>query len=295
MDPVLMMKALILQKLYDLSDHALEYQIADRMSFQRFLKISSIKAIPNEKTIWLFREQAQEAGLIDKLFDHFVASLGAAGFIANTGKIVDASIVAAPRQRNTREENQKIKTGEEIADWQKNPNKRRQKDTDASWTKKHGKTHYGYKDHVKVDSKSKLIEDYEVGTAKEHDSQVIDELTCKTQDGGQSLWADSAYRSEEIEQMLRTKGIQSKIHEKGRRGKPLNKKQKEQNTNKSRVRARVEHIFGYMHQKMGGLKVRTIGMKRAATQIGLANLTYNLCRAEYLLRHQWRGVSMQKI
>lgn len=295
MDPVMMMKALILQKLYSLSDHALEYQIADRMSFQRFLKISSIKAIPDEKTIWLFREQAEEAGLIDKLFDHFVENLRDAGLIANEGKIVDASIVEAPRQRNTREENQRIKAGEQIEEWQENPHKQRQKDVDARWTKQHGKTYYGYKDHVKVDAKSKLIEDYDVSTASEHDSQVIDDLTSKEQDGGQSLWADSAYRSEDIEKMLREKKILSQIHEKGSRDNPLNKQQKARNTSKSRVRARVEHIFGYMHQNMGGLKVRTIGMRRAATQIGIANLTYNICRAEYLIRHQWRGVSLQKI
>jgi len=295
MNPVMMMKVLILQKLYNLSDHGLEFQLADRMSFQRFLGITSIKAIPDEKTIWLFREQAKNAGLVDRLFDHFVQSLRAAGLIANEGKIVDASIVEAPRQRNSREENQKIKSGEEIEDWNENPNKLRQKDVDASWTKKHGKTYYGYKDHIKVDAKSKLIEDYEVGTASEHDSQVIDSLTDQEYDRGQSLWVDSAYRSDEIEEMLKGKDINSEIHHKGKRGKPLNKKQKGQNTKKSKTRARVEHVFGYMHQSMGGLRVRAIGIERAAVQIGLSNLTYNFCRSVHLITHQWRGISVQVI
>lgn len=295
MDPVMMLKVLILQKLYALSDHAVEYQIADRMSFQQFLGIESVKGIPDEKTIWLFREQAMKAGLVDELFEHFVSHMREAGLIVQEGKIVDASIVEAPKQRNTREENLKIKAGEPIEQWEDKPNKLRQKDRDATWTKKHNKTYFGYKDHIKIDAKSKIIEEYEAGTASEHDSQVINALTSLDQDRGQCLWADSAYRSEEIEEMLTEKGITSQIHEKGRRGKALNKRTKDRNKKKSQVRARVEHVFGYMHQNMGGLQVRTIGLERAAVQIGLFNLVYNMQRIVFLIKSQWRGISIQKI
>jgi len=295
MDPLKMLKILILQKLYQLSDHATEFQIADRMSFQRFIQIQSIKEIPDENTIWLFREQAQQAGLIDKLFDHFVSQLELAGIIVNEGKMVDASIVAAPKQRNNREENAKIKQGEQVEEWNEKPNKKRQKDVDATWTKKHGRVHYGYKNHIKADEKSKLIQDYEVGTASEHDSQVIDDITHKHQDAGQSLWADSAYRSEEIENNLASKDIKSEIHEKAYKSKPLTKKQIKNNTKKSKTRVRVEHIFGHMETKMKGTDIKTIGMQRAVTQIGLKNLAYNISRVVFLLKSNWRGLSISKI
>jgi len=278
-----------------LSDHATEFQIADRMSFQRFIEIRSIKEIPDEKTIWLFREQAQKAGLIDKLFDHFVFQLEKAGMIVNEGKMVDATIVSAPRQRNNREENAKIKRGEQVKEWDKKPNKKRQKDVDATWTRKHGRTHYGYKNHIKADVGSKIIQDYEVGTASEHDSQVIDELTSKDQDGGQSLWADSAYRSEEIENMLASKEIKSEVHEKGYKSNPLTKQQIKRNKKKSKTRVRVEHVFGHMTTKMKGTNIRTIGLKRAATQIGLKNLAYNISRAVFLIKSKWRGLSITEI
>jgi len=295
MDPVLMFKVLLLQNLYALSDHAVEFQIADRMSFQRFLGIKSIKGIPDEKTIWLFREQAQSAGLIDRLFNEFVEVLRDTGLIANKGKIIDATIVEAPRQRNSRDVNKKIKSGERIEEWDSQPNKKRQKDVDASWTKKNGQTYFGYKDHIKVDSKSKLIEDYDVGTCSEHDSQVIDKITNEQTDGGQPCWADSAYSGEAIEMMLAEKNIKNQIHEKGTRNHPLNETQKKRNKQKSKTRVRVEHIFGYMHQSMGGIFVRTIGIERAATQIGLKNLFYNICRATYLLNHSRIGMSISKI
>lgn len=111
------------------------------------------------------------------------------GFAANKGQIIDASIVAAPKQRNSCEENKRIKEGEIPEDW--NVAKRRQKDTDARWTKKMGKTHYGYKNHIHIDVKNKLIRDYAVTNAATHDSQVFDEVL---DDGNTSreVFADSA-------------------------------------------------------------------------------------------------------
>jgi IS5 family transposase len=281
MDPVMMLKVLFLQKLYDLSDQAMEYQIADRMSFQRFLKIQNTKGIPDQKTIWLFREQVKEHGLIDELFDTFVQKLREKSLIVNSGKIVDASIVHAPMQRNTREENQKINEGSIPEEWKDQPNKVRQKDVDATWVKRHGKAHFGYKNHVKVDSKSKLIENYQVTVSSEHDSQALEDV-LEESDREQKLYADSAYRSEEIETELKRRGIRSCIHEKGKRGAPLTKTQQKRNRLKSKTRARVEHVFGHIKKKMGGLKVRSIGWERAAVNIGLFNLAYNIDRANYL-------------
>jgi transposase len=124
-DHVMMFKILVLQSLYNLSDDATEAQILDRLSFMRFLGLSIGDKVPDAKTVWLFREQLAQAGLERTLFEQFDAYLRDNGFAAKKGQIVDASIVQVPKQRNTREENQKIKQGrsEEIQGWSE-PKKR---------------------------------------------------------------------------------------------------------------------------------------------------------------------------
>ncbi len=190
-DVVLMFKVLVLESLYNLSDEKIEFQIRDRISFMRFLDLSLGDAVPDEKTIWLFREQLTEAGLIKSLFEEFETFLQEKGFSARKGQIIDASIVEAPRQRNSREENQQIKTGQTPEDWSEE--KKRQKDTDARWTQKNGQNHYGYKNHINVDVKHKLIRDYEVTAASVHDSQVFEELLDED-NSSRDVWANSAYR-----------------------------------------------------------------------------------------------------
>jgi transposase len=162
-DVILMFKVLVLQSLYNLSDERIEFQIRDRLSFMRFLGLSLGDAVPDEKTIWLFREQLTEAGVIKRLFKEFDEFLEEKGFSARRGQIIDASIVEAPRQRNSREENRQIKAGQLPEDW--SDQKKRQKDTDARWTRKNGQNYYGYKNHIDIDVEHKLIRDYEVTSA----------------------------------------------------------------------------------------------------------------------------------
>src|SRR5204863_2725005 len=152
-DVNVMFRMLVLQSLYNLSDEQIEYQVRDRLSFTRFLRLGIEDSIPDGTTLWLFREKLAKAGLIETLFDRFDQHLGAQGYIARGGQIIDATIVVVPRQRNTREENEAIKRGETPDDWEKKPAKNRQKDKDARWTKKHGKSFYGYKNHVNADAK----------------------------------------------------------------------------------------------------------------------------------------------
>jgi IS5 family transposase len=188
---------------------------------------------------------------------------------------VDASFVEVPRQRNTRAENAQIKEGRTPEDWQENPGKLAQKDVDARWAIKNQERHYGYKNHIKCNAQSKLIEHYTVTDASVHDSQPLVEL-LDPRDG--RLHADSAYRSGKIDAELRRRGIRNCLHEKGHRNHPLSEPQKESNTRKSKVRARVEHIFGFQVQQMRANWIRTIGMRRAERSIGLGNLVYNLFR-----------------
>lgn len=277
-DYVMMFKILILQRYYNIADDKTEFAILDRLSFMRFLGLRISDRVPDAKTIWTFREHLSQRGIIEKLFNLFTEELEKNGLMGNEGKMVDATFVEVPVQRNTREENEKIKGGTIPEEWKENQHKLSRKDTDARWTKKNGKAYFGYKDHVKADTKSKVITKYAVTDASVHDSKAVKDLLTE-EDAGQALYADSAYSGAPVAEVVERRKMVNQIHEKGYRGQPLSDKQKESNREKSRTRARVEHIFGFMENSMGGCFIRTIGKARAGAMIGLMNLTYNIFRA----------------
>lgn len=276
-DYVLMFKILILQRLYNLSDEQMEYQLTDRLSFRRFVGLEFSHKVPDCNTIWLFKEKLKEENNAEKLFKCFFSELEKQQLIIGEGKMVDASFHEVPRQRNTREENETIKKGAIPLDWDEK--KRRHKDVEARWTKKNNETFYGYKNHIKADVGSKLIDDYAVSEASLHDSQKLKELLSE-KDAGQKLFADSAYVGQE--NVLENAKMANLIHEKGYKNKQLTEEQKENNRAKSRIRARVEHIFGFIETSMHGSYMRCIGIKRAKVVIGLTNLAYNISRAVQL-------------
>lgn len=287
-DVVLMFKILVLQQLHNLSDDGIEYQIRDRFSFMRFLGLQLEDRVPDAKTVWTFREALKKLDLVEVLFARFHVQLAEQGYVAKAGQMIDATFIEVPKQRNTREENALIKEGQVPEAWDKPEAqaKRRQKDTQARWTKKNDEKHYGYKNHINADEGNKLIQSYSVTHAAVHDSQVLDELLDQTTDENgnkRATYADSAYRSEAQEQRLAEAGIASQICEKGTRGKPLSEEQKQSNRTKSKVRARVEHVFG-AQAAMGGHLVRTIGLDRANVKIGLMNLVYNMKRLVQLIQ-----------
>ena len=288
-DVVLMFKMLVLQQLHNLADEKVEYLVRDRISFMRFLGLQLEDRVPDGNSVWLFRERLKTAGLFEVLFEAFHEQLSARGYEARSGQMIDATFVEVPRSRNTREENAQIKAtpaGEDPGLWKDEPDKRAQKDTGARWTKKNEQVHYGYKNHINVDQDTKLIECFEVTSASVHDSQVFDQLVdASPNEEGQTrvVYADSAYRSVEREADLEAAGIQSQICEKGTRSTPLSEAQKRDNRTKSKVRARVEHVFG-QQAHMGGHIVRTIGMARARAKITMMNLVYNMVRMMQLIK-----------
>jgi len=274
-DTVMMFKILIIQSLYNLSDEAVEYQILDRMSFMRFLGLHAADPVPDAKTIWLFREQLKAAGRMENLFKQFEGFLADNGYAAKRGQIIDASIVAAPRQRNSREENSMIKEGKTPDDWQEA--KKRQKDVDARWTKKNGKTYYGYKNHVDIDVKHKFIRGYAVTDASVHDSQVFEELLDEN-NSNRDVYADSAYRSEESIRRLEALGFREHLQRKGCKNRTLTKWEQQGNRTRAKTRSRIEHVFGVQAMVAGNLIMRCIGIIRARIKIGLRNLAYNINR-----------------
>ena len=250
-DVVMMFKVLVLQRLFNLSDDQTEYQITDRMSFQRFIGLSLGEHVPDAKTIWLFRDTLTKSGVMEELFAKFNAMLIENGMITHTGTIVDATFVDAPRQRNSRDENEQVKNNE---------------------------THFGYKDHVKVDADSKIITDYTATAANVHDSNHFTEFLTEEDE---VVYADSAYVGKEI-----PNHVENCVCEKGYRNHPLTDEQKANNRKKSKIRCRIEHVFGYMTGSMHGITLRSIGMKRAEFNIGLTNLVYNICRYTILKRKE---------
>ena len=283
-DAVLMWKMTLLQQWYAISNDSVEYLINDRLSFQRFLGLGLNDKVPDANTLWDFKEALAKKEVDKKLFSIFEKQMEQIGIITRKGSIVDATFVDAPRQRNSRAENKTIKEGSIPEEWEtpENAHKLSQKDTDARWTKKNDEVHYGYKDHIKVDADSKMIIGFEVTNAAVHDSREIVAL-CDEKD--EVISADSAYVGEELEQEIKEKcgeEVVLKINEKGYRNKPLTDEQKASNREKSRVRARVEHVFGFMTVSMGGLFIRTIGMTRAKAEIARGNLAYNLKRYTYI-------------
>jgi IS5 family transposase len=195
----------------------------------RFLNLTIANDIPDSKTVWHFTERIKDLALAKNLFDLFGKELDKLGFIVNQGKIVAASFVKVPGQRNGREKNQQIKEGKGDELWNNKPAKKAQKD---------------------VDAKSKLIDIYVITDASVHNSQTIDDLLNQ-------------------KDILENHQLIDKVHEKGYKNKLLAEEQKANNTEKSRIRARVEHVFGFMENSMKPMYYRKVGIKRAEIVIEL--------------------------
>jgi transposase, IS5 family len=295
-DCVMMFKILVLQALYGLSDDQAEFMIGDRLSFMRFLNLGFEDNVPDAKTIWLFRELLVEAKAIDKLFALFDRRVEEKGYLAMGGQIIDATIVEAPKQRNSEGEKRDIKEGKVPEEWKANPHKLAQKDMDAHWTLKRGRKPdparhkaveiaipvFGYKNHLSTDVTHGFIRKWAVTNAARHDGRQLGELLHKANTAS-GVWADTAYRSKRNEAIIARSGLYSKVHYRRAAGKPLNQVQSRANAVRSKVRSRIEHIFAHQKQRMG-LFVRTLGMGRATLKIGMANLVYNMQRLVWFER-----------
>lgn len=274
-----MVRILVLKRLYNLSDEQMEYQLLDRMSYQRFCGLGDSASIPDRTTIWTFEHRIGGAGA-KALFDGVSAQLLRHGYIARGGQIIDATLVPAPKQRFTKEDKEQLKQDAMSADWK--PAKRRQKDLDASWTKKHGKSHHGYKLSINVDKRYKIIRKIETDTASTHDSQHF-EAVLDSANTGRDVYADKGYPSREREEKLLAAGYCNQIQRKGARNHPLSDCQQRRNQRIAKTRARVEHVFAALEQ-MGGKLLRTIGQARADFAMTMMAACYNLKRLVYLRR-----------
>ena len=233
-----MVRILVLKRLYNLSDEQMEYQLLDRMSYKRFCGLANATNIPDRTTVWTFENRIGEAGA-KALFDGVSAQLLKKGFIARGGQIIDATLVPAPKQHTSRGEKALIEQGAMPASWK--PAKRRQKDLDATWTKKHGKSHFGYKLSINVDTKYKIIRKIETDTASTHDSQHFDNV-FDAANTSRDVYADRGYPSAEREAWLKENGFRNQIQRKGHRNKPLSDCQQRRNKRIAKTRARARQV-----------------------------------------------------
>ena len=208
---------------------------------------------------------------------------------------MDATIVAAPKQRNTEAERAAIKAGQLPEGWAEKPAKLRQKDRDGRWTVKFSKARpredgapqvdravpaFGYKNHVAIDRRHGLIRGRTACHAAAHDGARLAEVVDADNTAG-DVWADTAYRSAKNKAWLAARGLVSRIHRKKPPGRPMAARTRRANARKSAVRPAVEHVFARQKGPMA-LVVRTIGVARARVKIGLANLACNMRRFAWL-------------
>ena len=298
-DPVMMFKILVIQAANNLSDERAEFLINDRLSFMRFLGLTLADRVPDARTIWLFREKLTKAGAIKPLFERFDTVLREAGYIAMGGQIVDAALIAAPKQRNTADEKAAINQGRIPEAWKAKPAKLRQKDRDARWTVKFSKAKqradgtkpatdiaiptFGYQNHIAIDRRYGLIRRWQASDAATYEGARLRQNLLDNTNTASTVWADTAYRSKANEAFLEANGFVSRIHRKQPPGRPMSPRTRRANALKSMVRSCVEHVFAAQKDKMG-LFIRTVGMARATVKIGMANLVYNMRRLILLQR-----------
>lgn len=301
-DPVTMFKVLVLAAQHNVSDARMEYLIRDRLSWLRFLGFDLGDATPDANTIRMFRERLSAADAIEALFAEFDRQLKERGYLPMGGQIIDATLVAAPKQRNTQAEKAAVKEGKSAAEiWPDEPAKAAQKDTDARWTLKFAKARpaadgkaqmdiaipaFGYKNTVSICRSYGFIRKGKTTDASCHDGNMLSDVV--TNDNTASgVWADTAYRSKKNEAFLEEGMFTSHIHRKKPRGKPMPANVQRGNATRSKIRARVEHVFAHQKDKMD-LCIRTIAIKRASAKITLANLAYNMQR---LIFHERRAAT----
>jgi IS5 family transposase len=251
--------------------------------------------VPDAKTIWLYREQLKQAGAIEGLFRRFDEVLSNKGYLAMGGQIIDATLIAAPRQKLTIEEKAIIRNGGTPEGWSRA--KQAQKDRDARWTLKRGRVKrkpdgtqrqasqiavpvFGYKSHIGIDRRHGMIRRWAVTDAAQHDSRSFPDL-LDLENTASRVWADTAYRTKRNLEVLEWRGLSERVQFRRPPRRQLSEQQAKANASRARIRSGIEHVFAAQKHRMR-LLVRTIGMARAQVKIGMANLAYNFTHLAWL-------------
>lgn len=274
-----MLKIVVLQQLYgNLSDEQMEYALLDRLSWQRFVGLSHSRDLPDAKTLWAFKELIAQGGGATLLFEIVGEQLARAGLKAKGGQIIDATIITVPKVDLTKEEKETIKGGKTPDHW--SAKQAAHKDTDARWTAKHDQWFFGFKAHVNADQEHKLIRALVTTPANIDDREPLEELIDPSEarkKEGQTVHADRGYHGQGTRELLKRQGLIDGVARKDDPNRYDQTEIHERNQRLSKIRARVEHVFGGWEKTMGK-SIRCIGLTRATSMITLQALVYNLRR-----------------
>jgi len=268
--PLVMFKILLLQSFYNLSDPACEKQLARDLLFRRFVNLSLTDPVPDHSTIWRFRNTLNKNGILQKLLDNINHQLNSQGLIIKNGQasIIDATVIQAKNNRPN-----------------KNAKGENTQDKDASYNVKTAsdgkrKTTYGFKAHANVDEDGFILSQT-LTTGSLHDSNVFEDLLTGSEE---AVYADSAYKSQKHDQLLKSKDIQNRILHRAYRNKPLTEQQKSHNKLASQVRYVVERTFGVLKKYYGLGQARYMGIARNQARLTIICIAHNLKRAVNIQR-----------
>lgn len=257
-----MLKALYLQAMYELSDPGLEAALLDRVSFRRFCGWGLADRTPDETTICRFRQQAAQSGVLARAFEAVNAQLEAKGLILKRGTLMDASLVKA-RHSPPRA---KAAPGAGVA-----------REPDANWTRKNGKSHFGYKLHVGVDQHSGLVRRAVLTPAKTSDIEMAEALICGDE---KAVYGDKGYSKKALSRKLKARGAKPRIAYRRHKSEPqLDGWKKKRNDLIARLRAPVEGVFSQAKRFYGLGRARCNTLVRNQGRALAALTIFNLKRA----------------
>jgi IS5 family transposase len=262
--PVMMVKALLLQQWYGLSDPGLEEALGDRLSFRSFVGLGLDEGSPDHSVLSRFRKALRESGLDRRLFEEIERQLAAKGLLVKSGTLMDATLVEAAVKRPGSPAGSKSAT-----------------DPDADWTRKGSKTYFGYKAHIGVDQGSGLVRRVELTSAKVSDSETADKLICGDE---RAVYADKAYEQKQRRQRLKAAKVKDRIMHRNHKNQPaLPHWQAVRNRLISPIRSAVERVFGTLKRSYGYRRVRYRGLEPNLLHLRLLCIAFNLRKAEALI------------
>ena len=239
-----MLRIYFLQQWFNLSDPAVEEALYDSVVMRQFVGIDlGCEPVPDETTACKFRHLLEEHGLGGKILEAVNLYLQSKGVKITTGTIVDATIIHAPCSTKNREQ---------------------KRDPEMHQTKKGKQWYFGMKAHVGVDSQTKLIHSVVATAANVADSVVLPELLHGEET---KVWGDQAYRGQTEAIREAAPEAQDMTHKQYRYKDRIDEIEQAKNRTKSRVRSKVEHVFGVLKLKFGFVKVRYRGLKKNATRL----------------------------
>lgn len=259
-----LLRMMILQHLYGLSDPQAEEQLKDRLSFQKFVQLDAHEAVPDETTICRFRQRLIECGLHEELLALLNHQLEARGYIVKRTTLVDATLVQSSRKR----------PDAQLARQGQAP------DADARYTRKYHQSYYGYKAHVSSDGEHQLIRAAIISPANANDADWLERVAPPD---STSLYADKAYDTKANNAWLQARGIENQIIKKAAHHIKLTEQDQQDNQCKSRVRRNIERIFGHWKQWQHYRRVRYLGLARNQLELTLKAVAYNLKRLAGIL------------